>query len=206
MGRVANRIRDAKFSLDGTTYHLSPNASPHTLHGGETGFNKANWTVLAVGENSVTFKHVSPDGDMGYPGTLEATVTYTLSENNEVTIVYQATSDSPTIVNLVNHTYFNLASTVCTIVIVVLLIMVLFPQGTICDHTLLMSAETYTPLDKELIAIGSVESVKGTPLDFTTPTAIGLRMEEVGGYDINYNVKDSKKFHHQDSTLHHCAT
>ncbi len=112
VGRVANRIRDATFTLDGTTHHVSANASPHTLHGGETGFGKANWTALSTSENSVTFQHVSPSGDMGYPGTLTARVTYSLAENGEVGIEYTATTDSTTIVNLVNHAYFNLAQQV----------------------------------------------------------------------------------------------
>ena len=112
VGRVANRIRDATFSLDGNSYHVSANKSPHTLHGGEVGFNKANWSLSALGESEVTFQHVSPPGDMGYPGEVTATVTYALSENGEVMIEYTATTDAPTIVNLVNHTYFNLAQKV----------------------------------------------------------------------------------------------
>lgn len=112
VGRVANRIREATFSLDGQTYTVSRNVSPHTLHGGETGFNKANWAVSSMTENSVTFKHVSVSGDMGYPGTLEATATYTLADSGEVGVAYTATADQPTIVNLVNHTYFNLTQEV----------------------------------------------------------------------------------------------
>lgn len=112
VGRVANRIREATFSLDGQTYTVSRNVSPHTLHGGETGFNKANWVVSSTTENSVTFKHVSISGDMGYPGTLEATATYTLADSGEVGVAYTATADQPTIVNLVNHTYFNLTQEV----------------------------------------------------------------------------------------------
>ena len=112
VGRVANRIRDAKFILDGQTYEVSANVTPHTLHGGETGFNKADWSVLKVGEESVCFQHVSRAGDMGYPGTLTATVTYSLTSTGEVMVEYSATTDKPTIVNLVNHTYFNLAQKV----------------------------------------------------------------------------------------------
>lgn len=112
MGRVANRIRDAKFVLDGKVHSVSANKAPHTLHGGEEGFNKKNWTVRSKGENSVTFEYISPSGEMGYPGTLTATVCYSLAENGEVTVQYTATTDTPTIVNLVNHTYFNLAQKV----------------------------------------------------------------------------------------------
>lgn len=115
VGRVANRIRDSTFILDGETYELSANASPHTLHGGVVGFNKKNWTVRSVDEkgSSVTFEYTSPSGEMGYPGTLTATATYSLSESGEVKVQYTATTDATTIVNLVNHTYFNLAQEVC---------------------------------------------------------------------------------------------
>lgn len=112
VGRVANRIREAKFTLDGNNYKVSVNKSPHTLHGGKVGFDKANWKVLSTQENSVTFQHVSPSGDMGYPGTLTATATYGLTESGEVMVEYTATTDKPTIVNLVNHSYFNLAQKV----------------------------------------------------------------------------------------------
>lgn len=112
MGRVANRIRNAAFSLDGIEYKVSANIPPHTLHGGEVGFGMANWEVVSASGNSVVFHHVSPAGDMGYPGTLTATATYSLAENGEVAVEYTATTDSPTIVNLVNHAYFNLAQKV----------------------------------------------------------------------------------------------
>ena len=98
--------------MDGRTYTVSANKAPHTLHGGEVGFNKANWKVLSTTDNSVTFQHVSPSCDMGYPGTLTANATYQLCENGEVKVEYTATTDSPTIVNLVNHSYFNLSKSV----------------------------------------------------------------------------------------------
>ena len=112
VGRVANRIRDSTFSLDGETFHVSANKAPHTLHGGKVGFDKANWTVSSIGDNSVSFQHISSAGDMGYPGTLTATATYSLADNGEVTVQYTATTDKTTIVNLVNHSYFNLSLTV----------------------------------------------------------------------------------------------
>ena len=114
VGRVANRIRDSTFSLGGETFHVSANKPPHTLHGGKVGFNLANWEVQAVEGDSVTFRHVSPAGDMGYPGTLTATAKYSLAESGEVMVQYGATTDTETIVNLVNHTYFNLAAKVPT--------------------------------------------------------------------------------------------
>ncbi len=109
---MANRIREASFVLDGEEYFVSANKSPHTLHGGENGFDKFDWSVSSVDENSVTFTHESPSGDMGYPGTLKAKATYTLTEDGQVKIEYEAVTDKPTIVNLVNHTYFNLAEKV----------------------------------------------------------------------------------------------
>ena len=118
---MANRIRDSKFTLDGAEFCVSANKDPHTLHGGAVGFDKANWTVQSYDPegSSVTFKHVSPAGDMGYPGTLTATAKYSLTESGEVMVQYNATTDTPTIVNLVNHTYFNLAqqvtSTLCSL-------------------------------------------------------------------------------------------
>lgn len=108
-------MREAKFVLDGKTHEVSRNKDPHTLHGGEIGFNKANWSVLSVGEEGVSFQHVSPDGDMGYPGTLTATATYSLTQTGEVKVEYSAITDKPTIINLVNHTYFNLTQRVSTI-------------------------------------------------------------------------------------------
>ncbi len=113
VGRVANRIGDASFSVEGTKCSVSQNIPPHTLHGGVVGFNKANWIVeKTVGQNSVTFSHESPDGDMGYPGKVVAKATYTLTDEGEVLVEYEATTDKPTIVNLVNHAYFNLAQQV----------------------------------------------------------------------------------------------
>ena len=112
VGRVANRIRDATFTVEGQECHVSANIPPHTLHGGVVGFNKANWAVHSVGDNSVTFCLTSPDGDMSYPGEVVTKATYTLTEEGEVMVQYEATTDKPTIVNLVNHAYFNLAQMV----------------------------------------------------------------------------------------------
>jgi aldose 1-epimerase len=112
VGRVANRIRDARFTLDGVTYNVSANKPPHTLHGGEEGFNKKNWTIKSIKGDSVTFEYTSPAGEMGYPGTLTATATYSLTASGEVKVQYTATTDKLTIANLVNHTYFNLAQAV----------------------------------------------------------------------------------------------
>lgn len=189
VGRSANRIREAKFVLDGGSYQLSANVDPHHLHGGTKGFHRELWTVVGTGENSVTMQYTSVDGDDGYPGNVTATVTYSLNDSNEVSMEYSATTDAPTIVNLTNHTYFNLNG-----------------KGTIHNHVLMMNSASYTPLDEELIAKGTVESVVGTALDFRTPTAIGLRMSEVGGYDFNYTMNHVKDLHETDPSLKHCAS
>lgn len=188
VGRVTNRIRDAKFTIEDQTYTVSANVAPHTLHGGAVGFNKANWTVKSTTGNSIVMEHVSPSGDQGYPGTLTATVTYTLNDDNEVTITYGAVTDATTIVNLVNHTYFNLAG-----------------KGTIHDHVLQINGSSYTPLDKDLICIGTLAPVAGTPLDFTKATPIGARLEEAGGYDINYNLLEIQETYPNDALLRAAA-
>ena len=174
VGRVANRIARGRFAIDGKTYTLAINNPPNTLHGGIKGFDKVVWNAEAVdGPNgpSVVLSHVSPDGDEGFPGTLAVKVTYTLTNGNEVRIDYEATTDKTTAVNLTNHSYFNLAG-----------------QGTVLNQVLWINADNYTPTDAGLIPTGEIKSVKGTPFDFTTPTAIGAHLREAGsgGYDNNF--------------------
>jgi aldose 1-epimerase len=167
IGRYANRIRAGRFSLDGKTYTLATNDGPNALHGGREGFDKRLWTIteLAAGPApSVTLRYVSPDGEEGYPGTLTASVTYALDAAGTLTVTYQATTDRPTIVNLTNHSFFNLAG-----------------EGSgrsILDHVLTIPAEHYTPVDATLIPTGELASVAGTPFDFREPTVIGARIRD----------------------------
>ena len=157
-------------------------------------------------------EHISPSGDQGYPGTLTATVTYTLTDSNEVTITYGAVTDATTIVNLVNHTYFNLAGEVkifikfmVTCLSLSLSLSSLSLKGTIHDHVLQINGSSYTPLDKDLICIGTLAPVAGTPLDFTIAMPIGARIEEAGGYDINYNLLEIQETHPTDASLRAAA-
>ena len=188
VGRYANRIRAGRFTLDGQTYTLATNDGPNALHGGAAGFDKRLWTITAVtggASPSVTRRSVSPDGEEGYPGTLTATATYTLDDTNTLTITYEATTDKPTIVNLTNHSFFNLAG-----------------EGsgrTILDQTLTIPAERFTPVDATLIPTGAHLPVAGTPFDFRKPTVIGARIRDGRdeqivrgrGYDHNWVVTDA---------------
>jgi aldose 1-epimerase len=187
VGRVANRIAKGKFTLDGKEYTLATNNGPNALHGGLKGFDKKVWQAEQVpAENGVAvkFTYRSPDGEEGYPGNLTASVTYTLTNDNQLRLDYTATTDKATPVNLTNHSYFNLAY-----------------QGggpaALLGHELTLEAEKYTPVDEALIPTGKVESVKGTPLDFTTPHKIGGRIKELrgdpGGYDHNFVLNGGGK-------------
>ncbi len=180
-GRVANRIAKGKFTLDGREYTLAVNNAPNHLHGGLKGFDKKVWHSRPLhgmeNEVAVEFSYTSPDGEEGYPGTLNVKVVYTLTDDNELRIDYTATTDKPTIVNLTNHSYFNLAE-----------------SGSILEHRLLLNAERYTAADETLIPTGEILSVKGTGLDFTEPRRIGERIADylsfAKGYDHNF-VLDS---------------
>jgi aldose 1-epimerase len=174
-GRVANRIAKGKFSLDGKDYTLAVNNGPNALHGGKKGFDKKVWMaqeVQGIGTPAIRLTYRSPDGEEGYPGTLVATVRYILTADNALRIDYEATCDKATPVNLTNHSYFNLAGQ---------------GTGTILDHVVLIEADQYTPVDDTLIPTGELKVVKGTPFDFTSPTAIGTRIKEVGGKPVGYD-------------------
>jgi aldose 1-epimerase len=184
-GRVANRVAKGKFTLDGKEYQLAINNGPNSLHGGLKGFDKKVWKVSAVSGAddkgheyaSAKFTCTSPDGDEGYPGNLDVTVTYTVNQDNALEITYLAVTDKATPVNLTNHSYFNLSA---------------FESSAIRDQELTLAADNYTPFDDTQIPIGKIEPVKGTPLDFTKPTAIGARIDQVGGYDHNFVINRSK--------------
>jgi aldose 1-epimerase len=171
VGRVANRIADGCFTIDGRTYQVTTNTPPNTLHGGKRGFDKKLWTATA--NESLTLTYVSPDGEEGFPGNLNVTVVYSLLQDETgLQINYTATTDQPTPVNLTNHSYVNLKGP---------------GSGTVLDHVLMLSADRYTPVDEGLIPTGEIAPVAGTTMDFRQPTRIGQRIDQVpGGYDHNY--------------------
>lgn len=192
IGPSANRIANASFELEGVTYKLDANDGPNNLHShADLGYHKKVWEVTE-GENSITFTLEAPEGEMGFPGNKKITVTYTLSEDNELAIHYHGTSDKNTIINMTNHTYFNLAG---------------HGAGEIYDHILTLKASNYTPVVAGAIPTGEVAAVAGTPMDFTKPRRIGddidadfEQLKLTGGYDHNW-VLDG-----EEGTLRHIAT
>ena len=175
VGRYANRIAKGKFTLDGKQYTLATNNGPNHLHGGTKGFDKYVWKAEPVegdNEEGVTFSHESPDGDEGYPGTMSVRVTYSLTSDNELKMAYWAKTDKPTVVNLTNHTYWNLENG---------------GGSDVLGHELTLNADRYLPVDAGLIPVGELKSVKGTPMDFLQAKTIGARISQVeGGYDHCY--------------------
>lgn len=184
VGRVAQRIRGARFTLDGVEYELAANNGANHLHGGATrSFDKVDWRAssrLGAAGPEVEFRHVSPHLEEGYPGSVEAVVTYRLSAEGELQIDYLATSDRRTPVSLINHAYWNLAGA---------------GAGTVLDHELTIWADRYTTTDANLIPTGEVAHVEGTPLDFRSPAVIGDRIDELdqtGGYDHNLVLSEQR--------------
>ncbi|GIL26959.1 aldose epimerase family protein [Actinocatenispora comari] len=186
VGRYANRIAKGRFTLDGHTYQIPVNDGENALHGGTVGFDKHVWDAeieRGHGSVGVRFRLVSPEGDMGFPGTLTTTVTYTLTARGELTIGYHATTDQATVINLSNHTYWNLGGE---------------GSGSVYDHLLWIDADRYTAVDGEAIPLGTLPEVAGTPFDFRRPTAIGARIRageqqliNVKGYDHNWVLNGS---------------
>ena len=174
IGRVANRIAGARFTLDGVEYKLAANDGPNHIHGV---FDKRVWEAKALppgeGRAAVQLTYLSKDGEEGYPGNVTVKLTYTLTDDNELRLDYEAATDRATPINLTSHAYFNLAG-----------------GGDVLDHELWLAAARYTPTDDALIPTGQIATVKGTPLDFTTPTRIGARIAQFypkpGGYDHNF--------------------
>ncbi len=184
VGRYGNRIGHAQFSLDGTTYTLAKNNGENSLHGGIKGFNKAVWAAKELpvkNGQSLELTYLSKDGEEGFPGNLHVRVVYTLTDSSELKIEYSATTDKKTVVNLTNHTYFNLAGP---------------GSGDILGHQLVIEADKFTPVDASLIPTGELRDVPGTPLDFGKATAIGARIDQddeqlkLGhGYDHNFVLR-----------------
>nr|WP_229599750.1 aldose epimerase family protein [Runella slithyformis] len=176
VGRYGNRIGKAKFTLDGKTYTLAANNGPNSLHGGKVGFDKVIWEAkLSDDQKTLILTHTSKDGDEGFPGTLKAEVTYHLTEDNALEIEYTATTDKPTVINLTNHTYFNLTG----------------GKRDVLGHQVQLNSDKFIPVDNTLIPTGQLQSVKGTPFDFLKPMEIGARIDDPkdeqikfgGGYD-----------------------
>jgi aldose 1-epimerase len=178
IGRYGNRIARGHFTLDGVTYTIATNNCPNTLHGGVKGFDKVIWQVDDSSPDSLSLSYASHDGEEGYPGNLNVKAVYTLTDDNSIKLDYTATTDKDTVVNLTQHSYFNLAG-----------------QGDILGHVVYLNADKYTPVDDTLIPTGELKPVDGTPFDFRTPTAIGARIGQADeqlkfgkGYDHNWVI------------------
>jgi aldose 1-epimerase len=172
VGRYANRIAKGQFQLEGQSYTLAKNNGPNTLHGGMKGFDKVVWSGKQE-DSVVTLTYVSKDGEEGYPGTVTISVRYTLKNDNSLVMDYSASTDKTTILNVANHSYFNLEGQ---------------GKGDILDHELMINADGFTPVDSTLIPTGEIMKVAGTPFDFTTPHKIGERINDTTDQQIRYGL------------------
>jgi aldose 1-epimerase len=193
LGRYAGRIADGRFTLDGVEHVLAKNNGPNHNHGGVTGFDKVVWDAKQL-RNGVQFDYTSPDGEEGYPGTLKARVTYTLTDGNELIIDYRATTDQPTPVNLSNHTYFNLAGE---------------GSNTVLNHELMIDAEEMLAIGKTSVPTGKIASVAGTPFDFRHPKPVGRDINQTNeqlangnGYDHTFVLNPKKGVKKPAATLY----
>ena len=185
IGRYANRINQGRFTLDGVEYQLPQNNFGHCLHGGPNGWQYSIYTVASKSENQVVLTLLSPDGEEQFPGTVNAEVTYTLTDENAIDIAYKATTDKPTIINMTNHSYFNLTGSA---------------ENKILEDVLQINASNFTPVDATYMTTGEIAPVEGTPMDFRTPTVIGERIDNFdyeqlkngNGYDHNW-VLDTER-------------
>ena len=184
MGRYANRIANAQFTLNDSTYQLAKNAGENSIHGGNQGFRFQVWDAEQIDDQTLALSYLSEDGEEGYPGNLQVKVIFTVTEDNELKLEYAATTDKPTVLNFTNHAFFNLAGE---------------GNGDVLDHVLYVNADQFTVVDEESIPTGEIRDVAGTPLDFTTPTRIGDRIDAdneqlqyAGGYDHNYVINKAE--------------
>ena len=184
IGRYGNRIKNGSFKIDDKEYILAKNNGENHLHGGVNGFNNVVWSATQLDEQSVELTYFSPNGEEGYPGNLDVKVIYTLTDEDELKIEYEAISDQSTPINLTHHSFFNLKGQ---------------GNGLINDHVLMINADRYTPVDGGLIPTGELATVEGTPFDFRTPTIIGERLEDENeqltlgkGYDHNWVITESE--------------
>ena len=189
IGRYGNRIANGKFTLDGTEYQLPQNNNGHCLHGGPKGYHAVVWDAKQVDDQTLELTYLSKDGEAGFPGNLDIKVIYKLTDDNAVDIKYEATTDKPTVVNLTNHSYFNLSGV---------------PGSQIMDHTIMIDADTYNPVDETLIPTG-IEPVEGTPMDLRKPVVVGADIDNFEqlifgkGYDHTYILNK------EDNELSYCA-
>ncbi len=181
IGRFANRIARGRFTLDGHGHQLPVNDAPNSLHGGPAGFGRRVWTLTPQGDDAVVLSLDSADGEAGYPGALRVEVTYRLDEDGTLSLDYRAVTDRPTILNLTNHSYFNLAGN---------------GSGSVARQVVRIEADRYTPIDEDMIPTGEIASLDGTPLDFREPTEIGARLRDphpqlalARGYDHNWVLR-----------------